>query len=101
MEVHVNQLTSTHINAFVHLVTQATIVLYVSYSCLKGMKIMNEHVGDPCADNPCLNGGSCIPNDIGGFSCQCPPDFTGPRCEDRMIVARLRYSKFENLSIRR
>ncbi len=43
----------------------------------------NEHVGDPCADNPCLNGGSCIPNSFGGFTCQCTPGYSGQRCEDR------------------
>ncbi|CAF2136229.1 unnamed protein product, partial [Rotaria magnacalcarata] len=32
---------------------------------------------------PCLNGGTCIPNGIGGFTCQCPPGFSGQRCEDR------------------
>ncbi len=45
--------------------------------------MMNEHVGDPCADNPCLNGGSCIPNSFGGFTCQCTPGYSGQRCEDR------------------
>ena len=43
---------------------------------------MHEHVGDPCADNPCLNGASCTPNSLGGFTCQCPPGYSGLRCED-------------------
>ncbi|CAF4952301.1 unnamed protein product, partial [Rotaria magnacalcarata] len=34
---------------------------------------------------PCLNGGTCIPNGIGGFTCQCPPGFSGQRCEDREL----------------
>jgi hypothetical protein len=43
-------------------------------------------LGDPCADNPCLNGASCIPNSSGGFTCQCPPGYSGQRCEDRKNI---------------
>ena len=39
-------------------------------------------VGDPCAQNPCLNGGRCVPNGIGGFTCVCVSPYTGQRCED-------------------
>ena len=39
-------------------------------------------VEDACAPNPCLNGGRCVPNDFGGFSCVCPAQYTGQRCED-------------------
>ncbi len=52
---------------------------------------MIEHVGDPCADNPCLNGAACIQNNSGGFTCQCPPGFTGQRCEDRKNIIILNY----------
>ncbi len=40
-------------------------------------------VGDLCAQNPCLNGGQCYPNNLGGFTCQCPAGYSGQRCEDR------------------
>jgi len=40
-------------------------------------------IGDPCAQNPCLNGGQCIPNGLGGFTCNCQNPYTGQRCEDR------------------
>ncbi len=39
-------------------------------------------LGDPCAQNPCLNGGQCIANNMGGFTCVCPPTYSGQRCED-------------------
>lgn len=35
---------------------------------------------NPCAINPCLNGGQCAPNGP-GFICNCPATFTGNRCE--------------------
>ncbi|CAF4064985.1 unnamed protein product [Adineta steineri] len=35
---------------------------------------------NPCAPNPCLNGGQCV--SLGaGFICNCPATFTGNRCE--------------------
>ncbi len=40
-------------------------------------------LGDPCAQNPCLNGGQCVSNGFGGYTCNCPNPFTGQRCEDR------------------
>ncbi len=43
-------------------------------------------LGDACTPNPCLNGAVCISNAFGGFTCQCPPEFTGQRCEDRKTL---------------
>ncbi len=44
--------------------------------------------GDPCAQSPCLNGGQCVPNNMGGFTCNCQNPYTGQRCEDRKFVNR-------------
>lgn len=38
---------------------------------------------DGCADNPCMNGGSCIkdPNTCGAYTCECSPCHGGDNCE--------------------
>ena len=35
----------------------------------------------PCESAPCLNGGQCVRVDGANFTCKCPPDYTGHRCE--------------------
>ncbi len=35
---------------------------------------------NPCANNPCRNGGTCLLNG-NGFTCNCPANFFGPTCE--------------------
>ncbi len=51
-------------------------------------------LGDPCAQIPCLNGGQCSPNGFGGFTCRCPPGYSGQRCEDRKNVILTSYCMF-------
>ncbi|EPY81630.1 notch1 preproprotein-like protein [Camelus ferus] len=34
---------------------------------------------DPCASNPCANGGQCLPFEA-SYICGCPPGFHGPTC---------------------
>ena len=36
--------------------------------------------GDECANNPCLNGGTCV-DGCSSYSCTCPSGYTGPNCE--------------------
>jgi len=38
---------------------------------------------NPCSPNPCLNGGTCQANNVGGFMCLCPAGFQGICCETR------------------
>jgi len=42
-------------------------------------------INDVCKNTSCLNAGSCIPNGVGGFMCQCLNGFVGNRCEARGI----------------
>jgi len=36
---------------------------------------------NPCASQPCLNGGQCVQTDVSSFQCQCPTGFDGKICE--------------------
>lgn len=39
-----------------------------------------EEAIDECAGSPCMHGGVCM-DEVGGYSCLCPPEWKGPRCE--------------------
>ncbi|ELU16597.1 hypothetical protein CAPTEDRAFT_170076 [Capitella teleta] len=41
-----------------------------------------KHV-EPLSKCSCLNGGSCVFNSNGVPECNCPPDFTGTKCEEK------------------
>jgi len=36
---------------------------------------------NPCDSSPCLSGGTCIELSVGGYSCVCPADRRGVRCD--------------------
>lgn len=36
--------------------------------------------GDPCASNPCMNGGMCVSYEGLEFTCRCQQAWTGPTC---------------------
>jgi hypothetical protein len=36
---------------------------------------------NPCASQPCLNGGQCTVTDVTQYQCQCAPGFDGKTCE--------------------
>ena len=35
-----------------------------------------------CDIGPCNNGGTCVTNSSGGFSCVCPLGYNGDRCDN-------------------
>ncbi|XP_072033086.1 uncharacterized protein [Amphiura filiformis] len=41
-----------------------------------------EIVERSCTSQPCLNGGQCLDDSLGGFSCNCAVGYTGARCEE-------------------
>ncbi|XP_072039341.1 uncharacterized protein [Amphiura filiformis] len=46
------------------------------------------HADDPCADNPCNNGGTCVTNADGTYSCDCTDGWTGDNCETVQFCCR-------------
>lgn len=38
-------------------------------------------MSDPCLDDPCTNGGSCVLTESGGYTCNCPVEFGGINCQ--------------------
>jgi hypothetical protein len=40
---------------------------------------------NPCLPNPCQNGGTCQPNNLGSFICLCPIGYQGICCEIREL----------------
>uniref|UniRef100_W5KN59 FAT atypical cadherin 3 n=1 Tax=Astyanax mexicanus TaxID=7994 RepID=W5KN59_ASTMX len=53
---------------------------YAEVAALSEVKLGCVLYPDPCLGTPCQNGAACasLPS---GFSCSCPPQYTGPRCE--------------------
>ena len=50
-------------------------------SCLQTTITLTHSDIDECANNPCLNGGSCVDR-INAFQCQCPVGITGETCDE-------------------
>ena len=36
---------------------------------------------NPCASNPCLNGGNCSARSLKNFTCSCDSQYSGPNCQ--------------------
>jgi hypothetical protein len=38
-------------------------------------------IADPCANNTCQNGATCVRDGLASYKCQCTPVFGGDMCE--------------------
>ncbi|XP_049324918.1 protocadherin Fat 3 [Astyanax mexicanus] len=54
---------------------------YAEVAALSEVKLGCVLYPDPCLGTPCQNGAACASLPSGAFSCSCPPQYTGPRCE--------------------
>jgi len=46
---------------------------------------------NPCASQPCLNGGQCVQTEVSSFQCQCLAGFDGKTCELDARVCQTQY----------
>lgn len=51
--------------------------------CEHGNIVARSNTESSCANNPCLNLGSCISQGL-SYECKCSPGFTGKNCEMTM-----------------
>lgn len=47
---------------------------------IHGKNACSSTPGNPCASNPCMNGGMCASNKGHQFTCHCQQAWTGPTC---------------------
>lgn len=48
---------------------------------------------DECSGGPCEHGGTCI-DLVGGFRCECPPEWTGDVCDIGKSLSQYMIWKF-------
>lgn len=53
---------------------ETNLKIQCSFVCITNTDI------DECSGDPCEHGGTCI-DLVGGFRCECPPEWTGFTCE--------------------
>uniref|UniRef100_A0A3B4E4W2 FAT atypical cadherin 3b n=1 Tax=Pygocentrus nattereri TaxID=42514 RepID=A0A3B4E4W2_PYGNA len=54
---------------------------YAEVAALSEVKLGCVLYPDPCLGAPCQNGATCASLPSGAFSCSCPPQYTGARCQ--------------------
>ncbi|XP_070186866.1 neural-cadherin-like [Littorina saxatilis] len=53
----------------------------VFIQAMEGCRALQFPEPNECSGDYCYHGGTCKKDDFGVLSCQCPPDFDGPRCQ--------------------
>ena len=49
-----------------------------------GQRLQCDFIRNCSFNNLCYNGGKCVSVEEGGYYCQCPTEFTGLICQDRV-----------------
>jgi len=58
------------------------------------LKFLNIQIANPCDSRPCINGGICIQDGSGNFTCECVNGFHGRFCQHSKILFFLSFFLF-------
>lgn len=66
---------------FISVANTSSLVFFLRCDCVSGFSGKLCQIDeDECESNPCLNGATCK-DEVGSYTCRCPPGFNGTRCE--------------------
>jgi hypothetical protein len=85
MVVNAQRMVSVDSHAVVQVLILDNVVKTVSLMIISTASALFFSGIDPCASQPCRNGGSCRPVNANSYQCICPPGYLGFDCSTRKL----------------